>query len=190
MKLLIFRHGQADHNVTRTFDSSVDSKAHLTELGIKNLLINVRSAFDTCKKYNIEFTSIYSSPLLRTVETSILIHEEFEMSTKKRIILDFRLRELMMGEWDKKSAIDYPSKNWDFSRNHEWGGESESEVRNRIQSFMSDLNYGNYIIVSHGDVIRKMVNSIFPEEDYIPLQGSGIYIDVDENKKLIFNEPY
>lgn len=190
MKLLIFRHGQAEHNVTRTFDSSLDSKAHLTPLGIENLLVNVRAVKDLCKKEHIGFGAMYSSPLLRTVETSLLIHREFEMPNTMQIRLDLRLRELMMGDWDKKLSTHYPGKNWDFSRNPEWGGESEQDVINRVRSFISSLAYANYIVVSHGDIIRKMVNSIFPKEDYIPLQGSGIFIDVDTKEKLIYNQSY
>ena len=190
MKLLIFRHGQADHNVTRTFDSSLNSKAHLTSLGVENLLVNIRAAKDVCEKNNIGFTAIYSSPLLRTVETSLLIHQELKMSDNIQIILDLRLRELMMGKWDKKSSVDYPGKNWDFSRNSEWGGESEDDVRYRIKHFLDTLRWGeNYIIVSHGDPIRKIVQYIIPE-NYIPLQGSGILIDIRTKEKILFNKPY
>ena len=110
------------------------------------------------EKYkNIDFDFIFSSPMLRTKDTALIIADALNFD-KNKIILDERLWEFKVGDLDGKNVEEYSNylKNIsDYFSSPLPGGESRLSVHKRMGDFIYDLEkkYSNkkILIVSHGD---------------------------------------
>jgi Fructose-2,6-bisphosphatase len=116
------------------------------------------------KLKDIKFDVIYSSDLKRAVQTSEIINKINKF--KSSIILDSRLREQYMGDWEgKKSSIIINENKEFFIRVRENpflynppNGETFLQVISRAKAFLDDLedkNYENILIVGH-----QLINAI------------------------------
>lgn len=187
--VILIRHGEADHNVKRLFDSSIDSRSYLTENGInqiKETSEKIRDFFFT--RYE-KITHIFCSPLLRTVESARIFKEimkDANLYKDERFCIDYRIREIEMGKYDKKIVHDYPYGSWNFHSNEKYGGESIINVKDRCNKFLKDLNpYNVNVVITHGEPFRRMFESLI-KQDIIPLRGQGVVIE-DSWGNLIFN---
>lgn len=149
MKITLVRHGQTDFN----YDGKIQglSNNYLNDTGRRQC----RKLRDEIK--NEEFDVCYMSPLIRTVETAIiLIGERVETVPDKRIV------ERSMGELEGKSRDLYDSKKfWDYNLNYDAQGvEKVQDIFIRCKDFLDYVirkhSGGNILIVSHGAPIRAM----------------------------------
>ena len=101
---------------------------------------------------------IFSSPLSRCMQLSVLLSEHFKIPVKP----DSRLMEMNFGDWEMKL--------WDEIDQHQlttWmnnylevacpNGESYKDLRKRLKNFISDnlvSDNRKYLIVMHGGVIK------------------------------------
>jgi probable phosphoglycerate mutase len=113
-----------------------------------------------------EITAIYSSDTLRARETAELIASRLD----KPVDLDFRLREIDLGEW--QGLTDDEVRAWDGDRlsavrADPWnaqrpGGESWAQVAERassaVQEFVERHEGGHILVVSHGGTIRSILH--------------------------------
>lgn len=119
---------------------------------------------------DIHFTHVYSSPLKRCA------HLALSFAGSKPLLYDNRLMELHFGDWENKpwSEIDQTPEAalWfaDYVNTACPGGESYSQLRNRVQDFLSEIavlhSNTSVLIVTHGGVIRtilSVVKKITPE---------------------------
>jgi probable phosphoglycerate mutase len=154
MQLIVVRHSSTLYNARNLINGQHDdslSKKGLNELpGLVNSL----------KAYN--FTSIYSSPLKRSLKTAEYIAE----ATSEQVKTDPRLMEINFGSftsknWDSmrevfgmSSTEMLNSYSYDFSA---YGGESDKEVHFRVESFLRDILSDSNVrplVVTHNGIIR------------------------------------
>ena len=102
---------------------------------------------------NTNFDIIYSSPLMRTMQTANLMNKFH----KVKIIKDERLNELDQGIFVKrlKTTLTEKEKQQRAKRDKSCGMESYKQVVDRASSFLRDLknsNYENILIITHNAV--------------------------------------
>ena len=136
MEIIYFVHGTTFDNANSK--CSGWKQAKLNELG-------KQQAIDLGKNTNYSFDIIFTSDLIRSIESAKLAWPE----TKK--IEDFRLRECNYGDFDgeDKNLIQYE----EHIENPFPNGESLKDVEKRIREFLNDIkkNYNdkNVAIVAH-----------------------------------------
>ncbi len=160
MKIYIVRHGKTEWNVLGKMQGSTDIP--LNEIGLKQaemLKEKLEGKFDLC----------FSSPLERAVVTAKII-------SGKDPIIDDRLIERKMGQFEGKSNILYDSKKyWDYKANHgDNGVEPVQDLFKRVKSFIEELKqkYSDktILIVSHGATVRALhfvISSYSEDEDFL-----------------------
>ena len=186
-KIIIVRHCQAEGNLKRFFQGSIDTD--ITELGEKQ----IEKVAELLSGEPIEV--MYSSPKKRAMKTA----EGINIYHKLPIRIDDEIVEIDAGDWEGVLLTDiekiYPEQmnNW---RNvpgnfHAPNGESMSEVYERVKKALLRIvseNVGKTVcIVSHGCAIRNMMcfaNGFEVKDiDKIPLgtNTSVNVIEFDEN---------
>jgi isoleucyl-tRNA synthetase len=145
----VVRHGESDNNVMGIISSNPQKPHHLTELGKKQVV----EAAEKLRGKKIDL--IYVSPFVRTQETAKIIAEKINIDPKN-IITDDRIHEVYTGELDGKSDAEYQkffeSRMEKFDKKPV-GGENYTEIKNRMTSFLYDINAKNegknILIVTH-----------------------------------------
>lgn len=149
MELYLVRHAQTDENKNQMFHGNKNS--HLNQTGrceAKYLRREIAAiSFDIC----------YTSPLIRTFETAMLLVGDYV-----EIIPDERIREREVGNFSGAKIEDYDAEEfWDYSKNSGRNGvEKVEDLYKRCQEFLDDLSnkYKNekILIISHSSVIRTL----------------------------------
>ncbi len=150
-RYFVMRHGESVGNVQGILDSTGDPENHLTEAGRRRVLASAA----TLRREQIDM--IVYSPLVRTRETAQLVQKELGLPDSAAMV-DERLREVNLGVFSGRSMQEwkafYGSVAERFARAPE-GGESFTDVRRRVGSFIFDLEQRyagkNILIVSHGN---------------------------------------
>ena len=149
------RHAEALGNVQEFFQGRTDCE--LSQKGV----VQLEYLSNRFKDINIE--KIYSSPLIRTLETSNAIKKYHDVE----IVIDERIIEIDGGVWEGLKWDDLPKSyplEYDLWQNklHAFkieNGESMIQVFERMKSAIRDIvsqNFGRTIaIVSHGCAIRN-----------------------------------
>ena len=177
-KLFLVRHGEAENNVKDILDTDINQNHyHLTNKGRKQVEILAASL----KKEKID--AIVSSPFLRTKETAEIIAKALGLE----VVFDDRIKEFGVGDFNGKTLTEFDAvfPNWPEKsriKRAGYGIETEDEVRDRLSSFLSEINEKyknkNIIIVSHGDPIQFFYNIVQGEDrikmynDWYPQKGS------------------
>ncbi|SHM22049.1 alpha-ribazole phosphatase [Chryseobacterium carnipullorum] len=132
------------------------------------------------------FDHVISSPSGRCT----LLAEHFKLNYKT----DERLREMNFGRWEMKKWTDIPEEEinpwyYDFVNVKAAGGESLLDMKARVMSFWNEFtaenNMDKALLVTHGGVIRLIIQSIleFPLENLFKIQidyGKKVIIQVNE----------
>ena len=160
MKLYLIRHGESEANAKRVHAGW--HTVHLTERGIKQ-----------AKKIGeylngISFDKIYSSDLVRAMETAEAALPESEYET------DERLREVnvgkVVGKGRDECAAEYgePYINARKYRDYTiFGGECENDLISRAKSFIADpklREYERVAVFTHEGFIRATLESVLGME--------------------------
>ncbi|MBI3632590.1 MAG: class I tRNA ligase family protein [Candidatus Vogelbacteria bacterium] len=186
-KFYIMRHGEAQSITGEYIDSSPDSTNALTEKGREDVLKAAAWLWD--KKIDL----IFSSDFLRTKQTADEVAQSIGYD-KSKIILDKRIREINVGDFNGRPVGDYrsyySSVEERFVKNVP-NGENTSEVKVRAMDFLSEVNAKydgkNILIVSHGDPLWLMIagtRGATPKEA-VKIRD-GVYLSPGEVKELIF----
>lgn len=158
MKITLVRHGQTEENFLNKLQGQ--SNNLLNDTGrrqCQRLAINLKE-----KKFNY----CYMSPLVRCVETAlILIGDRVEMIPDKRLI------ERSLGELEGRPREEYNAyKFWDYNLNRaDYGVEPIQDVFKRCSDFL-DYIYEKYgddssiLIVTHGAPYRALRHLILKHE--------------------------
>jgi len=184
----ILRHGQSLRNVDiEKITSCWPEKIHcpLTKNGRKQ----IQKVAKEMKKRKINL--IFSSDLLRTKQTAEIISQ----ATGAKLIFDKRIREVNVGVYNAKPLAQAQAAwGYDFMARFEKslpGGETYTEVKKRIHSFMKDIDAKhrgkNILIVSHECPISFLECIIqgFSNEEIIKHRGEK-RIKTGEWRKLEF----
>ncbi|MFA4890392.1 MAG: class I tRNA ligase family protein [Candidatus Paceibacterota bacterium] len=151
-KLFLVRHGEAESNVKNILNSDLNQNHYALT---KNGRERVEKLAKELKNEKIDL--IFSSPFLRTKQTAEIIAEK----TGAEVIIDERLHEIKLGEFEGKTEEDIW---WQFPTRESraekagFGVESGQEIRKRLENFLAEINEKyknkNIVVVSHGDPIQ------------------------------------
>jgi probable phosphoglycerate mutase len=157
------RHGQAESNVNRIL-AGRHMETHLTEYGRQQV---VDSAKQLIK--NIPIEKVYTSPVIRTVETAQIICQI--LGTEYAI--DERLYETEMGRLVGMNYEEITTKYGDvltrFYSDYDpvlesFGVEAFASVKHRIMSLLDDVLYkhedSNVLMVTHLDPIKAALATL------------------------------
>ena len=162
MHVYLARHTHSQHNADSTANADPANDKGLTELGVEQAHALADSLAD--KKFGV----IYISELPRTQATAEIINDKHHAP----VIIDKRLNENDSGfegqSLDTYLAAFHASKDkWNEAFN---GGESLSEVKERVRDFLGYLKqqpHDSVLIVTHGyniECIHGILNHLSFEE--------------------------
>ena len=182
--IVLFRHGQCEHNIKNWISCSLESKSQLTELGKevieesakelkKQIILDSLSVMTGVNLLRFKFLEtpknfkVYASPLLRTKQTAEIICEVLGID-KDSIILDERIKEAQYGSYDEGPVSNLPYDVYDMDKFVEQGSESYADINKRLENFMKERFDGsNVIVVSHALPIREMHKSLTGIQDKV-----------------------
>ncbi|MBN2527924.1 MAG: histidine phosphatase family protein [Deltaproteobacteria bacterium] len=144
LELWLVRHGETEANANHRISGWTN--VQLTQTGITQAM-SVRSRLNGHR-----FDGVWSSDLQRAIDTARLAFGE--------ATVDARIKEMNFGElenvyWEdadpelRKALLAFES----FSAP---GGEDLHQFKNRLLSFVADLQVGRHLIFTHGGVIRML----------------------------------
>ncbi|MEI6420049.1 MAG: class I tRNA ligase family protein [bacterium] len=188
-KYFIARHGEAENNVLGILSCVADRPHHLTEKGREQVRM---AAEDLKTKERIDY--IYYSPFVRTKETTEIFAKVLGLN-KEQLIEENRLHEVNAGILDMKSDAEYQayfgSREEKFYKTIE-GGETHTEVKNRMTSVLYDLakkyEGKNILFVTHNTPAWLMVAGALGDtpEQAIALRQEREFIHNSEVKLIDF----
>jgi len=163
MQLVVIRHGETDLNKEDRLQGCAGPNLGLTAEGREEVM-RVRDALVITPEH------IYTSPLVRTRETSALLNERFHVPITEH----GELRERDFGSLSGKlrSEINPQLVEDDLEGHYDYrpfGGESVDDVRARVRTFLSSLPPEQRVamIVTHRGIIRILYdlypNAALPE---------------------------
>ncbi len=162
-RLFLIRHGQTEQNKSGVLMGSTDTP--LNEHG-RGQAAYLRDRLGG----GLEVDTIFSSPLVRALETASIVFGE-----ETSIITDTSIQEYHFGEWEGLhfSEIEerYPDiwKMWltDWEKTEIPGSEAFGSFKYRVTNFVDELvaaNTGRQLaLVSHGGCIRTILAHYFSE---------------------------
>jgi broad specificity phosphatase PhoE len=157
--MLLVRHGESRSNLEQRYHGRLDSP--LTERGVAQADAMGRQIATLLKGQSAE---IVSSPQPRALRTAELIRERLG-STVGRVIIDNRLCEISIGQWEGLGHDEIAacaSGIFDGDGRYEWcfsapGGETYDAFAARIADFLGDIDDApSLIVVTHGIVARVL----------------------------------
>ncbi|MGN0166846.1 MAG: histidine phosphatase family protein [Acetatifactor sp.] len=180
MDIVLIRHGESEANLINQENYSVFTgqwECSLTEKGIEQAKrLKDNSILKGVERY-------YVSDSLRAQETASYFAE------KNEIVLDSRLRERSLGEFEGKYVRDiqdqekyrqYFTNSALMSFRHDFkvkapGGENYQDVCNRAESFLCEirkLNFSKIAVISHMCTIRCILKLLqnFSEEETLKIK--------------------
>jgi len=186
--LYLIRHGETDWNKEGKYTGQTDIP--LNEIGRQQ----VREAAKALKIHNPKV--IYTSDLIRAVETAQLIAKELHIP----IIQDKRLREINQGEWEGLHISEIHSRYGNQFISHRDNplivsapnGESIAEVKTRVIDFLNEITVKHpseqIVISSHGlvlGIIRTIamdipINKVF---EFIPENAKVYQMEIQANNE-------
>lgn len=155
----------------------------LTENGL-NQAVMIGEELGKIKNIDI----IFSSPIQRARETAEII-SKYVTTKSKEMRLDNRLVEMQMGRLNNKKKPDDSS--WKLEK-EKYRLESFDSMKNRINSFVSDLPDGLFLVVTHKELIAVTIGMIF-DMDLESSVSSGpgncrfVVVDFEKNKLMALN---
>ena len=165
MKIYVIRHGETKANLNGVLSGWTDDA--LNENGIRLAEITGRNM------KGIVFDECYSSPLSRAKTTAEIVLRE--SGNKTPVILDDRLKEIFVGDWEGVS-FRHPEKP-EYVKDIEMyflnpfgfegcpNGESAWQVCERTQSFLKELmareEDQTVLVSTHGFALRAMLNMLY-----------------------------
>jgi broad specificity phosphatase PhoE len=176
--MILVRHGETDWNREERFQGQLDIR--LNEAG--------RSQAEMLKRElaKFDFDAVYSSPLLRALETAQIIARDIPVQC------DPRLTEIHHGSWQGKTKRDIAERwpedwnrwNTEPQRFTPTGGESAEEVRMRVEDFLRTLQGNTILCVSHGVVVQTFLSIVvggryLDHSSYVPANGSIHVLKLD-----------
>lgn len=188
MRIYLVRHGETELNQKKCYYGHMD--VGLSEKGVKQA--KAIGAFFR----NHSFDVVVSSPLIRAVKTA----EYILGGREQKIVVDERLSEQNFGIFEgftyeqllERYPDEFQSWNQDFSGYRIPGGESFSDVRDRIDNYLKELigRDGTMLLVAHKGTLGHFLASSLglPLEGYwnfVFEQGSYSCIDYEDGYAII-----
>lgn len=176
MNLIFMRHGDATDNVKELISDKEIYWSILTEDGIKT----VKESIDLLPD---DIDVMYVSPLPRTIQTAHYVYEKYPINA----IIDNRIREIYYGKYSHQKnnkeldEIRQKQISGDYLIRFGEYGENKLEIEKRLSNFLLDIsntNYKNILIISHGSIISYMKRLLNVETSHIQKGKVEIFNDV------------
>jgi len=194
MKIYFARHGESEANLLGEF-SNRGLKHGLTETG------RAQAAQVATKLSGLPIARVFSSPLLRAVETAEIIAKALRVPCE---VVD-ALREydcgVLEGRTDAVSWAEYDRVLQDWVVHHRWesrieGGESFVDIQKRFVPFVERLraehggSSSSLVLVGHGGLFRCMVPLAVDDVDFDfamqhPLDHGGYAVAEMRGRRLL-----
>lgn len=158
-KLIVIRHGEADNNIEKVYNSRPDNANYkpynLTDAGIQTVKKTAKELLaDGFNDSNI--IAVFVSPLPRTQQTADILVKKGLVS-KDKIHLDKRLIEWNAGDLEGKPTLSV----WKPSFSNEYNTKTEEHVKARVTKFydyiITQFPQENIIVVTHGFPLRNLI---------------------------------
>lgn len=187
MRLYLLRHGQTEWNIEGKIQGKTDIP--LNETGFRQ----ARCLAEGMRER--EISAVYSSPLLRAVQTAEILAEEKGLSVS---VLP-ELREVDFGLWEGRSWTEVDAEfHEDFRRWEEnpaeympTGGESRESCRERCRAAMEQILAGavtDAAIVAHGGILAHVADYLLrnqkEKEEIIVKNASISIIEYDSSTEM------
>ncbi len=165
MQIILLRHAETLWNQDGRWQGHTD--VPLSPTGLAHVQASARYA----KGWSAGLSQVYASDLTRALTTA----EEIFPEWRHRMIIDARLREIHLGDWEGKNrdAIieAYAQTLNEFDRTEHVrapGGESFRDSRERVLAWYRDeaANWGQddrIVVVAHGGTIKALLFALIPE---------------------------
>ena len=156
MRMFVVRHGESENNISALWSGWSD--VNLTQKGYED----AQKVGEMLK--NIKFDRVYSSDLKRAVETAKTALPGCDCHQSRL------LREVNVGNiaGSPYSCISYEKRVYASKYGYgEFGGESREEFRNRLISFIKEIekeDFENVILFSHAGVLTEMLSIVTDSE--------------------------
>lgn len=202
-KYFVMRHGEAESNVSGIVSTNIQEANPLTAQGREQS----KTAASALAAKGI--THIVTSPYQRSRETAAIIAENLGIDSKS-IIVDMRLGEIAVPEFDGKTGDEYRAflgENWIDKKTEK--GESWQDVKHRAGSalyeYEAKYQNANILIVSHNSPLRTLelvtrgeaLGGPFDHDDEGIIFKNGEVKEIDftplphnDNYELDFHRPY
>ena len=190
MRVYFVRHGESECN--RLDLRCGWSETPLSETGRKQAL--------AAKEYlsTVHFDKVFCSDLPRAVETARLALPGAEL------ILSDKIREISVGSLSNRPASDCEAEYGEQYRESirlqdfkVYGGESQQEMKRRVQSFIKDLEklegLQNVAVVAHEGTVLQMLSVAMKKEvllEWVDIQNTSVSVFEYQNgfwKLILFN---
>lgn len=162
--LILIRHGQTNYNKAgicqgQMIDSCLNTKGKIQAHEFARLASHIQDEFCTSG------IRMYSSPMNRARQTAEIVKGESCVELQKNgITLDDRLKEGNMGsghgftvdEWYEIMPSDATWRNIDKWNNKFPGGESYSDIFERVKEFIDEIPEGPCVVVTH-EMVSKCI---------------------------------
>jgi len=182
--IIFIRHGETKENKRGVYGSSDTS---LSQMG-REQIFKAKEPIQS-----ISFEKVYTSPLMRTMETAALLGLKGD--------LDKRIQEIDFGIFEGKTYEEikrnYPEETYAWTNDYIYyripNGESLMDLYNRTSNFLEDIvsKDKNTLVITHEGVIRCALCWVFDNVEYFYRfkvnNGSLTTISVDEGYKYIKN---
>lgn len=188
----VMRHGEAQSNVEHIFDSYGRPDNHLTERGRQEVL---ESALELKKKTGVDI--IVVSPILRTRETAKITQDVFDLPDSA-VMVDERLREMGVGEYDGKSVLEWWAEQGAGKEPFlvaPKGGETYTQIRRRVGDVIFDIERrysGKRVLIVTHECPAWLLHTValrWTLEECAQDSNDLLYLKVAEAKELPFT-PY
>jgi len=180
--LIIMRHGQSDHNIANSWNSSPDNEGYvesnLTEKGIEQVLATAALLANRGLS-NANVGAIYVSTLPRAQQTADVLAQRLQIAPEK-VLLNSSIVETNRGKYEGKAEQGLTDKLFgkhDFSEAHSYGGETTEDVAKRTTQFIDQLlsqcdKKSNIVVVSHGTPTQLMLEHLLgPQKEGLKTAG-------------------
>lgn len=171
------RHGESEGNLRPELIGGRSEHVHLSDRGVAQAqALGIRF-----REQGVHFDKIYSSTLIRAVETANEICSEIGISKVEIIQID-KLIEFSQGEWEGEPRAEiYSLENLSYINSKGYlfippGGESQRMVQRRVANWIEDeILYNDEIlkakmplhiaVVAHGIVLKSLFHYIMRFDD-------------------------
>lgn len=180
MNIVFMRHGEAVDNVKGVLSCKEVQCSALTEKGAVQVAESVR-------KLPRAIDKIYSSPLIRTLQTT---KEVLRVLGEIEVKVDSRIREIDWGEFNGEcnnselDAVRTAQLQGDFFVRFGLYGDNKYSLESRLSDFLNDIQKHNFknntiLVVSHGTVISFMKRILGLRQSHAKKGEFELFEDVD-----------
>lgn len=169
-RCILLRHGEVDNPKKIFYGRSLNIP--LNDVGVKQIQI----AAEKLAKLPLKITSIYASPLLRTIQTAKIIGKKLNLVINKEVdFMDVNIPALVGKPISIRKELHTQGKDeyegtW-VTKGHEKRSDIQKRVLSAFQKILEKDKTGIPLIISHGDPLICLLYSLFNPDKRLPKIG-------------------